>query len=308
VTGRVEVSESFACFGSRCAVLVMGDGAAREAAAGARRRLLAWHRRFTRFAPDSELSRMNADPRHEVPVTAMMAAFAQLVVRAARETGGLVDATLLTELQRAGYDGDLRTSIPLSRSLRAAPPRAAARPSRDARWREIEVDAGTQTVRRPPGVGLDSGGLAKGLFADVLAGALSAHPGFAVDCGGDLRIGGGSRLARPVHVAGPFGDGTLHTFELREAGVATSGIGRRSWLDAGGAPGHHLLDPSTGRPAFTGVVQVTALAPTAAEAELRAKAALLGGPDGARRWLPDGGVVVYDDGGHDVIAAAGALQ
>ncbi|HEV3056330.1 MAG TPA: FAD:protein FMN transferase, partial [Solirubrobacteraceae bacterium] len=72
----------------------------------------------------------------------------------------------------------------------------------------------------------------------------------------------------------------------------------RAWIGPDGAPAHHLLNPATGRPAFTGVVQVTALAPTATEAETRSKAALLSGPAGAAQWLPHGGVVVLDDGSH----------
>jgi thiamine biosynthesis lipoprotein len=93
----------------------------------------------------------------------------------------------------------------------------------------------------------------------------------------------------------------LHVYALASGGVATTGIGRRSWLDADGRPAHHLLDPASGRPAFTGIVQVTALAPSALDAELRAKAALLSGPRGARAWLPDGGVIVLDDGSHAII-------
>jgi thiamine biosynthesis lipoprotein len=113
-----------------------------------------------------------------------------------------------------------------------------------------------------------------------------------------VRLGGADALPRPVHVAGPFGDEGLHTVELADGGVATSGITRRSWLDARGRPAHHLLDPATGSPAFTGVVQATAIAPTALEAEVRAKAAVLSGPDAALCWLPHGGVVVFDDGSH----------
>jgi thiamine biosynthesis lipoprotein len=113
-------------------------------------------------------------------------------------------------------------------------------------------------------------------------------------------------MPRDVYVADPFGGEPIHTFVLGDAGVATSGIGRRSWLGEDGMPAHHLLDPATGRPAFTGVVQATAIAPTAVEAEWRAKAAVLSGPDGALGWLPYGGAVVYDDGSHDVIPAAGS--
>jgi thiamine biosynthesis lipoprotein len=83
--------------------------------------------------------------------------------------------------------------------------------------------------------------------------------------------------------------------------VATSGIGRRSWIGPDGLRAHHLLDPSTGRPAHTGVVQATALAPTAADAEVRAKAALLSGREGAREWLAHGGVLVFDDGSQLVV-------
>ena len=91
---------------------------------------------------------------------------------------------------------------------------------------------------------------------------------------------------------------------MRRTGVATSGIGRRAWLDARGRPAHHLLDPSTGRPAYTGIVQVTALAPSALMAEIRAKAAILSGPRAGGGWLPDGGVIVLDDGSHEVIEPA----
>ncbi len=70
-----------------------------------------------------------------------------------------------------------------------------------------------------------------------------------------------------------------------------------------GSPAHHLLNPATGTPAFTGIVQVTALAPTATEAEVLSKAAILSGPDGAERWLEHGGMVVFADGGVQVLPA-----
>jgi len=292
---------SFRCFGSTCAVVVAGGDAA-GAARAARASLLEWHERFTRFDPGSELSALNADPRPAVEVSPLMARFAAAVVYAADRTGGLVDATLLPELEDAGYRRDLRAPLPLALALRLAPRRRPAGPRRDARWRKLSVD-GT-IVRRPPGVTVDSGGLAKGLFADVLADRLAGHDAFAIDCAGDVRIGGAAGAPRRVVVESPFERPTLHTFELTAGAAATTGIGRRSWLDARGAPAHHLLDPATGRPAFTGIVQVTALAPTALEAEIRAKAAALSGPDRAAEWLPDGGVVVRDDGSAEVLSAA----
>jgi thiamine biosynthesis lipoprotein len=295
-----EASASFSCFGSTCAVFVMGSGAS-EAVDTSRARLVAWHERFTRFDARSELSRLNADPRREVRVSSIMALFVHAVGEAARSTGGLVDATLLGELETSGYRTDLVTSVPLASALASAPARRPAAPLATRRWSEVTVDLEWCSVTRPPGLRLDSGGLAKGVLADVLGERLATHASYAVDAAGDLRVGGAGGRARPVQVASPFDGSTLHTLRLAVAGVATSGIGRRSWLNGHGEPAHHLLDPATGRPAYTGVVQATALAPTALEAEIRAKAAVLSGPDGAPRWLRHGGVVVLEDGSQRVI-------
>jgi thiamine biosynthesis lipoprotein len=303
-TQRRHVAERFRCFGAACAVHVTGDGLASDAAQAAlavRARLASMHVRFSRFDPDSELSALNRDPHHAVRVSEEMAAFVRAAIAAAHRTGGLVDPTLTGALERAGYTGDLAAgTVPLPFTLEHAPPRRPGRPDPEHRWRGLAVDRELNIVSRPPGVQLDSGGL-KGLFADWAAEDLQDYESYAIDCGGDLRLCG--TLPRTVTVESPFDEAMLHEYELADGGVATSGIGRRSWLDDLGAPAHHVLDPSTGRPAFTGVVQVTALAPTALAAEVLAKAALLSGPDGARRWLAHGGVIVRDDGSHEVVPA-----
>jgi thiamine biosynthesis lipoprotein len=306
-----EAATTFACFGSTCSLFVIGDGGAgtaAEAVAWARAELQRWHRQFTRFDPESDLSLMNGDPRDAVPVSRELAEFADLARKAAVLTSGLVDATLLGEIERAGYTTDLADPIDLRNALGAAPPRAPAAPNRAQSWRALRVDRSHNIVFRPAGLRLDSGGLAKGLFCDLLAQTLATHTAFAVDCAGDVRVGGRGRLERAIQVASPFGGDILHTFTASDGAAATSGIGRRSWLDTHGRPRHHLLDPSSGEPAFTGIVQVTALAPRAALAEVCAKAAILSGPHGARGWLPDGGVIVYDDGSHEVVDPVGASQ
>jgi thiamine biosynthesis lipoprotein len=298
VSTVVEHRETFACFGGQCTVIVSGTPAGAAAAAMlARRRLLEWHEQFSRFDPASELSALNADPRATVKVSPMMRRVVQAAVGAAHESGGLVDPTLAEEISCAGYDADLPAPVwSLPHALAAAPPRGPGGPHRAARWREVAANRREGTVTRPPAVKLDGGGIAKGVFADELGAGLSSHAAFVVDCCGDMRLGGVDALARPVGVESPFDGSILHTFSLARGGVATSGIGKRSWIDRDGRPAHHLLDPATGRPAFTGVVQVTALAPTATEAEMRSKAALLSGPARAEEWLVHGGVVVLEDG------------
>jgi FAD:protein FMN transferase len=302
----VEAIERFDCFGCACGVLVIGDGPAGRAAQAARRArasMLEWHNGFSRFLPDSELSRLNRDPRRRVPVSPMMARLVEVTRHAASLTDGLVDATLLGQLERAGYREDLHGSLELGTALSKAPARTAARGSAERAWEQLQLDPDGPAVIRPAGLQLDSGGLAKGLFADVLAQTLSGHEAFAVDCGGDLAIGGSGGLARSIEVQSPLDGSVLHRYELARTGIATSGIGRRSWLDEDGRPAHHLLDPNSGRPAYTGLIQATALAPSATLAEIHAKAAVLSGPAGAARWLRWGGVIVLDDGSHRIVDA-----
>jgi thiamine biosynthesis lipoprotein len=298
-----ETIERFDCFGGSCGVLAIGPNA-HEAALTARARLLELHARFSRFIADSELSRVNADERRQVPVSGVMALLADAVRRAGARTGGLVDGTLLGEVERAGYSRDIDRVLPLHLALALAPPRRPAACGAGG-WELVEVDLEQVLLTRPPGLRVDSGGIAKGLFADLIAEDLAELDSFAVDCCGDIAIGGHSGAERPIEVQSPFDESVLHTFWVRWSGVATSGIGRRAWLGADGRPAHHLLDPSTGLPAFTGVVQATALAPSALLAEIHAKAALLSGPEAAREWLPWGGLVVLDDGSHVVVEPDG---
>jgi FAD:protein FMN transferase len=299
-----EQRETFACFGSQCTVIV-ADVLAHEAAAAvivARRRLLQWHHQFSRFESDSELARLNADPAETVRVSPIMRRVVEAAIRAAAATGGLVDPTLLDQIERAGYDAHFdQPGLPLLDALAQAPARRPGRPSPSDSWRRVRTDRRRSSVTRPPGVRIDPGGIAKGVFADELAATLAHHEAFVVECAGDLRLGGTVAPAREVHVASPFDDGILHTFRLRRGGVATSGIGKRSWIGPDGTVAHHLLDPGTGKPAFTGIVQVTALAPTAIEAETLSKAALLAGPAEAGRLLARGGLIVLDDGNYVVL-------
>jgi FAD:protein FMN transferase len=250
---------------------------------------------LSRFRPTSELCRLNADPREEVRVSSLLRAAVSAGLTAAELTSGLVDPTLVTQLEANGYDRSRRApQLPLAQALESAPRRAPAKPHPDAQWRRITITDGA--VRRPPGVRFDTGGTGKGLAADLLANELTGR--WAIDCGGDLRVAG----AHEVEVRHPLTHETIHTLAIEDGGVATSGIDVRLWLAPDGTPRHHLLDPSTGEPAWTGLISVTALAPTALEAETLAKAALLSGPHHAQKWLSKhGGLLITDDGDVHVV-------
>ncbi len=290
---------SFECFGGSVSIHVRHPDAewARGALARSRTSLLDAHQRLSRFDPNSELSRLNADPRSEVPASSLLRRFVAAVLSAGVSSRGLVDATMVEAIERAGYTQTLEPATAASRSALPRPARfAAAAPAPEANWADVAVDEGAGTIIRPPGVKFDSGGIAKGLLADLVGRSLEDAAGFAVDCCGDMRIGGVAKRGRRVMVADPFGGEPVEELLISAGGVATSGITRRCWRGPGDVSAHQLLDPSTGEPAYTGVVQATALAPTALQAEVFAKAALLSGPCEGLDWLPFGGVLVLEDG------------
>ncbi len=303
------------CFGATCTVALTEDVDAPMRAIDAAGFLLECHRRLSRFLPESELSLLNADERETVPVSPLMLDFLAAARRAAEGSGGLVDPTILPALRDAGYADSLDGGDPghLAEGLMSARSRRPAAPDPASHWRAIEIDPVASTVTRPPGLEIDSGGIAKGWAADRAAAMLGQSPTLAVECAGDLRTAGTSGVARQIAVADPFSGGSIGVLAIADGGVATSGIGKRRWRNADGSTSHHLIDPATGQPCFSGVVQATAVAPTAELAELRAKSAVLAGPDAARDWIVDGGFLVLDDGsvteftGHGTATAAEAV-
>jgi len=295
-----EHDHRFDCFGTRVRVLVTAASPleAQVAAARVQLRLQALHRTLTRFDPASELSRLNAAAGDDIAVSATLLSAVQDALAAARRTDGLVDPTVIDLLERGGY-ANSRAGVapaPLAQALAAAPPRRIARARPGAAWRRVQVDSAARRVRRPAGVRLDLGGTAKGGAVDVAAAMLATLPGFAVDAGGDVRLGGRDAVPRRVEIAHPLHGGVAHRFELATGAVATSGLRTRVWRTPDGFA-HHLMDPGRGGPAWTGVIQATALAPTALEAETLAKTALLRGPIAGRALLaPRGGALILDDG------------
>ncbi len=280
-----------------------GEGLAPAPAAAEEARLFVsgFDRALSRFREDSELCRLNADPRRTVPASDLLRKAVKAGLWAAERSGGLIDPTLLREIETSGYR-ESRAGVPgapLGEALEHAPDRSPAHPDPAGRWREFDVDDQAQTITRPPGVLFDTGGTGKGLAADMIAERLRGYSRFIADCGGDIRIGGADALVHPyeVFVEHPLSGDRAHVLRLGIGAVATSGLNVRIWRGEDGRYAHHLLDPSTGEPAWTGLIGATALADTALEAETLSKAALLSGPEAGRRLLGErGGLLVHDSG------------
>ncbi len=302
---------TFDCMGCEVRLLVgdagPGEPPAAEAAAAAEAWLHEFDAALSRFKPGSELVALNADPRPDVPASPLLLAAVAAARWAAERSGGLVDPTaVLDALEDAGYAASRagKTPASLTDALATAPPRRPAAPAPESRWRDVTVDDAAGVVHRPPGVRIDSGGTGKGLAADALAVRLAGRDRFAIDCAGDLRVGGRQLPEHPYDVQAlhPLTREPMRTIRLAGGAVATSGIDSRLWRTPDGGFAHHVIDPATGEPAWTGLISVTALAPTALEAEALAKTALLSGPGAAAEVLGRyGGLLVRDDGGVETV-------
>jgi FAD:protein FMN transferase len=216
---------------------------------------------MSRFRPDSELSQLNDAGALDVSID--LAEVIELALAARDRTNGLFDPTVHDAVVGAGYD----------RTFDSLPAERRGRPSPAACLGGVEVSG--RRVSIEPGFRLDLGGIGKGFAAERTAELLATTGPALVSAGGDVAVRG-----VPAEGAWAIAVEDDVTLGVGRGGLATSGVDRRRWR-FGGVEQHHLIDPRTGRPAHTDLVRVTAVAGDAVEAEVLAKALLLGGLDAA---------------------------
>jgi thiamine biosynthesis lipoprotein len=238
-------------------------------------------RRWSRFLPDSEVSRLNRRPGGPVDVSGDTLALIECSIVAWRLSAGSFDPTLLAEVIAAGYDRSFEL-------MGSGDPDGAAPPlyPEPTRSRGILAPGPTdiviegRSVTLPPGSGFDPGGIGKGLAADIVCGEIMqwGAAGICVNLGGDVRVAGvgPDGGAWTVAVEHPWSEEPLARLGVADGAVATSTTLKRRWLQHG-EPSHHLIDPHTGRPSDSDLTLATAVTGTAWLAEALAKAVLLAG-------------------------------
>jgi thiamine biosynthesis lipoprotein len=222
---------------------------------------------------------LNDDRSATVVVRPTLAAVLHWAASANERSGGIVDVTLLDE-RLAAERGD--------------PPGSGLAPEP----RSWSVTRGSRrcTVRKPLGGRFDLDGVAKGWLADRALAQLVDMPGAIVDADGDIAVQLAPADVVDIGVEDPGAPGNLLTW-LRLGphpwratfGVATSGVSRHRW--GSGRTRHHLIDPRTHRPAITDLVQATVLAPSAREAEILAKTAVILGRNEGASYLARAGAL-----------------
>jgi thiamine biosynthesis lipoprotein len=272
----------FAAMGTHAHVLVFAgdETVAARLVAQATARIEQLEARWSRFRDASEVNRLNAAAGTPAIVSADTVRLVETMRVGYSVTHGAFDPTILHDLEALGYDRDFRDVrgvVSLSNTAVTRRPRGLGR------FGEVTVSPKSGLVWLPAGVGIDPGGIGKGLAADIVAEELlaaGAH-GALVNLGGDLRVIGAPDDCDCWHVDvdDPYTGEPVTRVALVDGGLATSSTERRTW-ERGGARVHHLIDPATGTSTDRGIVGATVIAREAWRAEVLTKACVVRGARG----------------------------
>ncbi|HHL39499.1 MAG TPA: FAD:protein FMN transferase [Deltaproteobacteria bacterium] len=194
------------------------------------------------YRPDSDVARLGAG-RGPVRVSAETVEVVETALRIARLSGGAFDPTVGVLGALWSFDGSERP-VPSDGEIERLLPLVD--------YRGIVVDARESTVElRRGGMAVVLGGVAKGFIVGRAVDALKSHGVTAgiVTAGGDMTVFGGSGRPFTIGIRHPRAPGRLlGELRIADGAVATSGDYERFFMKDG-VRYHHIIDPSTGRPA-----------------------------------------------------------
>ena len=236
--------------------------------------------RYSRFRPDSLVSRINAAAGGDwVEVDAEMDQMLALCGSVHFMTQGIIDVTALP-LLRLWRFSDPAPSLPAREDVAAA--------QRLVGWGKVRREPGR--VQLPlAGMALDFGGWGKEFAVDAVAqlGVEHGLTSLLVDFGHDIRAVGQppGRPAWHVGLEDPATPGTARgSVAAVNVGIASSGDYQRGVTIDGRRYGH-IIDPRTGWPVANGCVQVTVIAPSCVQAGLLSTSAFVLGPEAGLRLI-----------------------
>lgn len=222
-----------------------------------------YEKRFSRFLPESELSRLNSVKDMVVSTEFMEAT--QKAFELFKITKGIFNP--LVQIGRMGYDKDF-SKIDDSASIKNTE-------AYDIDFETVSLSKETGRITLQEGQKIDFGGFLKGYLAEILCKEIMDQSpligGAIVNIGGD------------IHTQGTDADGKTFVFDifnpvtkeevsvsLHNQSLATSGTYKRTWTISN-APIHHILDLSGTHNPDSDIVSSSAISPDGSKAEAYAK-------------------------------------
>lgn len=196
----------------------------------------------------SEIYAANHSGGAAVSVSADTEELLRFALDMAEETGSALEPTIYPVLTAWGFTTD-SYQIPAQEEL--------DRLLELVDYKAITLTDNTVTV--PDGMMLDRGAVGKGYAADETAAILRENgvESALLDFGGNILTVGTKPDGTPwrVGVRDPDSDGTLGVLEVIDQSVVVSGGYEKYFVGEDGERYWHIIDPETGRPARSGLVQ-----------------------------------------------------
>lgn len=243
-----------------------------------------FEQRFSRFLPDSELTKFNHAAGRTVPLSREFLALLRTAKALAEDTNGLYNPLILPALNKAGYKGSWPNPAAFDEKLDYADRHLAP---------VAQIEIAETTGRIPVHTAVDFGGIGKGYLLDRLADWLEGQQvtNYWLSLGGDIVCNGYDVTGDAWHVGVQH---ATHESELvgelsnegKRLAIATSGTTKRRG-EQQGKPWHHLIDPRTGEPAQTDIVTATITAPRGVAADVFAKCIVILGSQAAPSFIEE---------------------
>ena len=199
---------------------------------------------------DSEIYQANHSGGQPVTVSEETAEIISFALEMAQRTGGALDPTIYPVLTAWGFTTDSK-QVPSQQQI--------AQLLEQVGYDRIQINGSELTV--PDGMELDLGAVGKGYTADLVTEILRRHgvTSALISLGGNIQAIG----SRPdgsdwrLGIRAPWESGNLGVLTVSDAAVVTSGGYENYFDDEQGNIYWHILDPSTGYPADSGLQSVT---------------------------------------------------
>lgn len=242
---------------------------------------------------DSEIYQANHSGGQPVTVSEETAEIISFALEMAQRTGGALDPTIYPVLTAWGFTTDSK-QVPSQQQI--------AQLLEQVGYDRIQINGSELTV--PDGMELDLGAVGKGYTADLVTEILRRHgvTSALISLGGNIQAIG----SRPdgsdwrLGIRAPWESGNLGVLTVSDAAVVTSGGYENYFDDEQGNIYWHILDPSTGYPADSGLQSVTIVGREGKMCDALSTALFVMGAQSAEQyWRENGGfemLLVTDSG------------
>ena len=203
--------------------------------------------------PDSDIYAVNHSDGQPVSVSEETAALLSFTLQMAEETDGALEPTIYPVLTAWGFTTD-ENRIPSDAEITEL--------LKNVGYERIQLK--NTTVQANNHMMLDLGAVGKGYAGDLAAQVLKENgiTSALLDLGGNIQAIGAKPDGSPwrLGLRDPFSDGTLGVLEISNQAVVTSGAYERYFIGEDGIRYGHIIDPTTGHPAESGLASVTVIA------------------------------------------------